>query len=268
MKNNVAPNESYPLDNRHGKTSELILKKYADLGKMNAARTGCHDIWNAHMAAGAKFCAHDIPYCPTTAKAIPADVITWEEAKAIYKKRISGGDKDFKVNAFVCFYIDDYKFDGPRGIWHDYKQALKVLRHFAGVITPDFSTYQDFPEPIKLYATYRMRLFGYWLGKNGIEVINNVRWGTPETWEYCFVGIPMGSMVAIGTVGGSPRKHIDRKRFEDGLYKMAEVLKPHTIIVYGSARFECFEKLKAQGIIVISFQSKTSKAFEEGTQDE
>ena len=268
MKNNTAPNELYPLDNRHGKEAELMLKKYADLGKMDAARTGCHDIWNAHMAAGAKFCAHDIPYCPTTAKAIPADVITWEEAKAIYKKRISGGDKDFKENAFVCFYIDDYKFDGPRGIWHDYKQALKVLRHFAGVITPDFSTYQDFPEPIKLYATYRMRLFGYWLGKNGIEVINNVRWGTPETWDYCFVGIPVGSIVAIGTVGGSPRKHIDRKRFEDGLYKMVEVLRPHTVIVYGSACYECFEKLKTQGIIVISFQSKTAKAFEGRKKDE
>ncbi|MBQ0071515.1 MAG: DUF4417 domain-containing protein, partial [Spirochaetales bacterium] len=39
-------------------------------------------------------------------------------------------------------------------------------------ITPDFSTNQDFPEAIKIYATYRMRAFGYWLGREGIEVIN------------------------------------------------------------------------------------------------
>lgn len=233
-----------------------------------AVRTGCKDIWNAHMAKEAKFCAHDIPFCPTTAKGVPTEVLTWEEAKAVYKKHISRHDFDFRIDAFVCFYIDDCKFDGPRGIWHDCKQALKVLRHFAGVITPDFSTYQDFPEPIKLYATYRMRIYGYWLGVNGLEVINNVRWGTPETWSYCYEGIPVHSIVAIGTVGGSPRKLIDRKRFEDGLYKMVEVLQPHTIIVYGSANYDCFDKLKEQGIIIISFQSKTAKAFEGGNADE
>lgn len=225
-------------------------------------RVGCKDIWNAHMANGATFCAHDIPFCPTTAKSIPAEIITWDDAKAIYKKHLSRKEYDFRVDAFVCFYIDDYKFDGTRGIWHDFKQALKVLCHFAGVITPDFSTYQDFPEPIKLYATYRMRLYGYWLGVNGLAVINNVRWGTSETWNYCFEGIPTNSIVAIGTVGGSPHKIVDRKRFEEGLFKMIEVLQPHTIIVYGSSNYDCFDKLKSQNINIVSFQSKTAKAFE------
>lgn len=141
-------------------------------------RKGCRDIWNAHMANGAKFCRHDIPFCPTTAVDIPTDVITWQEAKAIYKKHISKKEYSFFFKAFVCFYIDDYKFDGARGIWHDCNQTLKVLSHFEGAITPDFSTYQDFPEPIKLYATYRMRLMGKWLGENAIPIINNVRWGT------------------------------------------------------------------------------------------
>ena len=231
-------------------------------------RSGCKDIWNAHMAKGAKFCAHDIPFCPTTAKSIPAEVITWEEAKAIYKEHISRKDNDFRIDAFVCFYIDDCKFDGPRGIWHDYKQALKVLCHFAGVITPDFSTYQDFPEPIKLYATYRMRLYGYWLGANGLAVINNVRWGTSETWCYCFEGLPINSTVSIGTVGGSPRKLVDRKRFEEGLFKMVEVLRPHTIIIYGSANYGCIDKLRARGINIVSFQSKTAQAFEGRNADE
>ncbi len=87
---------------------------------------------------------------------------------------------------FVCFYIDDYKFDAPRGIWHSAEHALAVLCHFTEFITPDFSTYQDFPEPLKIYATYRMRLMGYRLGRNGLAIINNVRWGTDETYRYCF----------------------------------------------------------------------------------
>ncbi len=224
-------------------------------------RAGCKDIWNAHMAEEAIFSPNDIPFCPTTATELPHGIVTWEEAKAIYKRNISV-NRDFMYDSFVCFYIDDYKFDGPRGIWHDAEHALAVLCHFAGVITPDFSTYQDFPEPLKTYATYRMRLMGYWLGRNDIAVINNVRWGTDETYRYCFDGIPKNSVVCIGTVGGSPRKYIDRERFENGLYEMVRVLQPHTIIVYGSANYTCFDKLKAQGINIVAFPSKTSIAFE------
>ena len=235
---------------------------------LNKKRSGCKDVWNAFMLDGSTYSDNDIPMCPTTATDLPKDIITWEETKAIYKKHRINGDLSFKHSAYVCWYIDDYKFDGPRGIWHDCNFALKVLHHFAGVITPDFSTYQDFPEPLKIYNTYRMRAYGYWLGRNGINVINNVRWGTPETYRYCFDGIPENSIVAIGTCGGSPRKLIDRKRFEDGLNEMVKTLNPHTIIVYGSAKYECFEKLKEQGINIIDFPSKTAKAFEGRKSDE
>lgn len=165
-------------------------------------------------------------------------------------------------------YLDDYKFDGPRGIWHDCKFALKVLRHFAGAITPDFSTCQDFPEPLKLYNTYRMRAFGFWLCRNGIAVINNVRWGTPETFGYCFIGISLSSIVAIGTCGGSPFKLEDRERFEKGLEELVKVLCPHTIIVYGSASYPCFDRLIEKGIKVVSYPSQTAQAFERGNRHE
>ena len=225
------------------------------------ARKGCKDVWNAFMCEGAKFSSNDIPLCPTTAETPPAEIILWDEAKHIYKNACARGDVNFFYNAFVCWYVDDYKFDCSRGIWHDCNFALKVLRHFAGAITPDFSTYQDFPEPIKVYNTYRMRAFGYWLGRNGIAVINNVRWGTTESWRYCWDGIPENSIVCIGTVGGSPKKLIDRKRFEDGLKELVRVRKPHTVLVYGSANYPCFDKLIGQGIKIISYPSRTASVF-------
>ncbi len=232
---------------------------------MKTHRTGLHDVWNAFMCEGADFStsSNDIPVCPTTAKDVPAKIIAWDEAKHIYRNALAREDVNFFYDAFVSWYIDDYKFDGPRGIWHDCNYVLKVLRHFAGAITPDFSTYQDFPEPIKIYNTYRMRVYGYWLGKNGIAVINNLRWGTPETWQYCFDGIPKHSIICIGTVGGSPRKLVDRKRFEKGLFKFVEEYNPHTILTYGSANYPCFKELTEQGIRVISYPSHTATAFEE-----
>lgn len=113
-----------------------------------------------------------------------------------------------------------------------------------------------------------MRAYGFWLGKNNIAVINNVRWGTSESYKYCFDGIPKNSIVAIGTCGGSPRKHIDRKRFEEGLDILVNRLHPHTIIVYGSANYDCFENLKEQGINIVAFSSETAKAFERRKHNE
>ncbi len=237
---------------------------------MTKIRKGCRDIWNAFMCYGADFnlSRNDIPTCPTTAQTLPTEIITWEEAKHIYKVALERKDYQFHHNAFVCFYIDDYKFDSTCGIWFRYRPALKILQHFAGVITPDFSTYQDFPKPIKLYATYRMRTIGHWFGKNGLAVINNVRWGSPETYEYCFDGIPKNSIVAIGTVGGSPRKLRNRKRFERGLEEMVRVLSPHTIIVYGSANYPCFKNLAKRGIRIVAYPSRMAQAFERRRENE
>lgn len=231
-------------------------------------RPGCKDIWNAFMVDGADFGRYDIPFCPTTATKLPKRQVTWEEAKQIHKKNIFNKETDYFEDAFVNWNIDDYKFDGCRGIWHDHGFVLEVLRHFSGAITPDFSTNQDFPEALKIYATYRMRAYGYWLGHNGIEVINNVRWGSEETFKYCFEGIPINSIVAIGTVGGGPRKLVDRDRFETGLYKMVEVLQPHTVIVYGSSKGDCFDRLINLGIHIVSYPSKTAQVFERRKHNE
>jgi hypothetical protein len=225
-------------------------------------RNGCVDMWNAFMVRDAEFVmGSDIPICPCTANCVPSKLISYVEAKQLHKKNCKS-NPDYHIDAYVHFYIDDQKFDGPKSsVWLYPYKALDILRHFAGVITVDFSTNADFPDPFKRYNTYRMRAFGFWLGSQGISVINNVRWGTKETWDYCFDGIPYNSTVAIGTVASGIRKLENRPDFEAGLFKMVEVLKPHTIIVYGSANYACFKKLSDMGIRIISFPSDTSLAF-------
>ena len=225
-------------------------------------RVGCADMWNAFMVQGAEFVfGSDIPICPFTSKDIPKKLISYTEAKHLHKIN-SKSNTDFHTDGYVHFYIDDQKFDGPRtSIWQFPNKALEVLCHFSGSITPDFSTNADFPDPIKRYNTYRMRAFVFWLNSQGIPVINNVRWGTEETWDYCFDGIPFNSIVAIGTVASGLKKLENRFDFATGLFKMVNVLHPHTIIVYGSANYDCFKKLIDMGIRIISFPSDTNLAF-------
>lgn len=225
-------------------------------------RKGCQDVWNAFMVRGASFSPNDIPYCPTTALTIPTSIVSFEEAKAIHRNAMHNGHTDYFVKAYIHFWIDDQKFDGNRkGIWANAKDALEIIRHFAGIFTPDFSTNIDFPEPIKIYNFYRMRAFGYWIASNGISVINNVRWGTEETWCYCWDGIPKNSIVAIGTVASGLKQLGNRPIFEIGIREMVRVLRPHTIIVYGSANYPVFDELRAQGIYIKAFPSRMDSVF-------
>lgn len=120
---------------------------------------------------------------------------------------------------------------------------------------------QDFPESLKLSAVYRMRAFGYWIGVLGLDVINNVRWGTRETWGYCYAGIGRHTVVAIGTVASGLREKRNRPLFEEGFVEMLSRLRPTAIVVYGSCNYGCFEKARDAGIKIYQFESATSMAF-------
>lgn len=218
-------------------------------------------LWKPEMIEGAIMDGVGIPFCPTTAKELPAEIITYEEAKALLRRR-APGDPAFKSEAFVCFCVDDYKFDTPRGIWSSNLEALSILRHFKGIITPDFSTYADFPLAYRFFNTYRMRAFGFWCAKNGLEVINNVCGRFDEDFWYCLNGIELNSMVAIGTVGSGLKILENRPDFEHWLDALVKRLMPKAILVYGSANYPFFKKLKEKGIQIVAYQSKTAKAFE------
>ena len=194
------------------------------------------NIYKAFMVEEAKFFPEfDIPECPCTAKDIPINLIYYNDMQ-----------KNRKYRGFVHFYMDDYKFES---IWNHPQTALKKLKNCDGVITPDFSTYQDMPVALKIYNTYRMRAFGYWLGKNGIQVINNVRWGTPETYKYCFDGIEKNSIVCVSTVGCLGTKR-DEERFVEGLAKMIDVLNPRHILMYGKKGRNFFDEYIESGLPV------------------
>ena len=226
-------------------------------------RRGIVDLWNAFMVDGAEFApGTDIPICPTTASALPERLISWREAKKLHKREIGRGHKDYRINAFIHFYIDDQYFDGLfTGIWFHSKRALKVISHFAGIIAPDFSTYADFPDPLVRWNFYRMNAFGYWIGSQGIPVIPNARWGLQETWSYCWDGIRPGNMVAIGTVGSGLKKIINQELFEQGFEELIRRLHPTVIIVYGSANYPCFDRARTAGIQIVAFPSETSERF-------
>ncbi len=227
--------------------------------KYSGNRPNLLDIWwNAFMVKDCKeWDRSNIPFCKSLKDEIPEDLVSWKDAKEIFKNRIKE-DKNFKHRAYIHFYLDDFLFDGIHGIWFDYNKAYEIINHFSGIISPDFSLFSDFPLPLKWWNVYRMRAFGFWCTTLGINVINNVRWDK-DILDICYQGIPKDGIISIGVVASRLKYLKKRGDFEQYFIKMIEELRPHTIIIYGSTNYDCFKSLWTSGINIVSFPSRRNK---------
>lgn len=135
----------------------------------------------------------------------------------------------------VHFFIDDYQFNR---LWTNIDRYVDMLAQFRCVMTPDFSTYTDFPKAIQIYNHYRKHWVGAYLQEAGIEVIPTISWSTPDSFEWCFDGEPTHSAVAVSSVGAT-NSRAKKELFLTGYAAMMERLHPETILFYGKVPEEC-----------------------------
>lgn len=149
---------------------------------------------------------------------IPEKMIGFNYAK-------TSKDKDVCIH----FFIDDYQFER---VWNNPEKYIEVLAEYECILSPDFSLYMDMPMPMKIWNVYRSRQIGAYYQNYGINVIPTVSWAEPETFEFCFEGIPQGSIVAVSTIG--VKKGDDAFQiWQDGMKEMINRIQPKTILVYG-----------------------------------
>lgn len=135
----------------------------------------------------------------------------------------------------VHFFVDDYRFNR---LWTHIDDYVPMLQRFRYVMSPDFSTYSDFPKAIQIYNHYRKHWCGAYLQETGIEIIPTISWSTPDSFDWCFDGEPEGGTVAISNVG-CMRNHESKTLFIAGYQEMIKRLHPETIIFYGTVPEEC-----------------------------
>lgn len=137
--------------------------------------------------------------------------------------------KNDRKNKVVHFFLADYLFER---CWNQIDKQTELLKQYKAVLQPDFSIYTDMPKPMQQYQHYRkMFVSAYWQSK-GIRVIPTPCWSTPDSYEWCFEGMPARSMVVISSVGCS--KNPEAKRlFELGYREMLRRLEPSQIVWYG-----------------------------------
>ena len=152
------------------------------------------DVFHAYLVDGARFTEGEEYPIIGSCDQIPQKMIPFSQIKYT---------KDF--NQAVHFYETDDKIECFANNPHRYLQRLKK---FKAVITPDFSVYRDMPLVVQRHQTYLNRAFGFWLQKNGVPIIPNVRYGDERTYSFCFEGIPQNSVISIGT-HGTGRAHYE-----------------------------------------------------------
>lgn len=152
----------------------------------------------------------------------------------------------------IHFFLDDYQFER---LWKTPDRYLAMLYDFKYVMTPDFSTYTDFPKIIQIYNHYRKHWIGAYLQENGIDVIPTISWSIPDSYEWCFDGEPEGGAVAVSSVGTQKSKKA-KELFILGYKEMVRRLQPETIIFYGDVPEECTENI----VKIKAFQEKFKEA--------
>lgn len=159
----------------------------------------------------------------------------------------ASGCKD-RSDKGVHFFVDDYQFNR---LWTNIDKYVPMLRKFRYVMSPDFSTYTDFPKAIQIYNHYRKHWVGAYLQEAGVKVIPTISWSTPDSFEWCFDGEPAGGMVAVSSVGCMNDK-AKKELFLAGYEEMVNRLHPESIIFYGNIPDEC----KGNIVRIKAFQEK------------
>jgi len=116
---------------------------------------------------------------------------------------------------------------------------------------------------MQFWNIYRSRAIGFWLQKNGINVIPNLRYSDHRSYKATCFGIPKNGTIAIGSHGCIKGKE-DRQYFIEGLRKIVDLVSPKIIIVYGTAPDYIFDTYKERGIEILQFRSDFSITRMEG----
>ena len=91
---------------------------------------------------------------------------------------------------------------------------------------------------LQLWNTYRNRWCGRFWQEKGFNVIPTISWSTAESYDFCFLGAPRRSVVAVGTVG-TGQDPLARQLFIDGFRQMVERLEPTAVLSYGPVPAVC-----------------------------
>ncbi len=176
---------------------------------------------------------------------VPTGMISFSEAMR---------QKEPDYTHHVHFYEND---DMIERFWNKPWNYLGKLSRFAGIVATDYSTGPGIPDPVRRYNVYRNQLTGSWMQSLGLSVLCNVRCPAFGC-DYFLAGVPKRSLICIGEVG-CVKNTRDRARFEGGLKRAIQELKPEGIVVVGRNSYNVFDYARGNGVPLHFFDGETAR---------
>lgn len=133
-------------------------------------------------------------------------------------------------NGALHFFLDDYRFETT---FSSPARALQRALSVGCALSPDFSVWRDAPRAAQLWNVYRSCWVGAYWQAHGVDVIPTAQWAGEDSFDFCFEGLPQGSVVAVSSVGVRGR---DAGLFRSGLEQLIARTQPTTILTYGPLR--------------------------------
>ncbi len=161
---------------------------------------------------------------------ILAPCVEWPELSCVpYSSRNERGNQGCGIH----FFEDDYKFSQP--IWNRLDQTTYAFRNRPYLFTPDYSLYVGPLISLNITSIFKSRFAGAFWNLCGYKVIPTASWGDADSFEYCFDGLPMRSIIAVcGT--GICGHNGSIELWHTGLKELETRLNPILIIIYGETR--------------------------------
>ena len=153
-----------------------------------------------------------------------------------YRQRIRANEP--LDDGAVHFFVDDYRFET---VWSRPWKALEAIRPYTTLLTPDFSLYRDWPLMLQLWNVYRNRWCGRFWQEQGFTVIPTVSWSTAVSYDFCFLGVPQRSVVAVSAVGVNLDAPLEYRLFVDGFTEMVRRAEPLMVLSYGRLPAACHD---------------------------
>lgn len=151
---------------------------------------------------------------------LPNRIIAFHEAMSV-----SQTDYD----AIVHFYVSDDRFIR---LFREPEKYVPKLKKYKYVLSPDMSQYLEMPYFSRYANNCHNKAMAQYLQRQGVHIIANVTWSQPDSYDYCFAGIPCGTTIAINSNGvnaSSDSKYLWYQGYEEALRR----LQPTRIIRYG-----------------------------------
>jgi hypothetical protein len=156
----------------------------------------------------------------------------FEPDETFYVFRSSGRFDGRQAGGMLGFYANDYQLEA---LWTKREYYIDILaeQQWGCLVSPNLSLWADAPLSEQIWNVYRSRWLARAWQDAGTPVVPDLNWSTPESYEFCFEGIPFAPPVACVNTRNVRRD--TSAAFLAGLREAVDRIEPDTILLYGKS---------------------------------